>query len=283
MSKRIKKNYFKLLIKRMFNLIGFEILHSKQDNKNQRNGSFFPYFINKEIEGVKFKFFIGDTDGQEWYDLGATDPFWPEMKFVKDKIIKKGDIVFECGSHHGCTTILLSEWVGVNGKVIGFEPNAANFEIAKINLEINSVKNVQLYKSAVGVNCAEVKIDLSSSNSSIQLDKNANSNFDIVKCINLDSFEDILPNVLKIDVEGFEKDVLLGAGKILKNTPKLIIELHTEQLKSYNTSIDEIFKLLDKSKYDFWIQWDDNDLPIPYNFEKPILKRVHLFGLPKLK
>lgn len=275
------KEMFKRRAKKLFNVFGLEIVSSNPSGKNQLNDRFFPYFINKEIEGVKFIFFIGDSDGKEWYHTCATDPYWPEMKFIKDNIIKYGDIVFECGSHHGCTTLLLSEWVGKNGKVIGFEPNPSNFEIAKINLNINSTKNVELHNKAVGVNCEDIQIELFSSNSSVQLEKKENGNYYSVGCIDLDSLKNALPNVLKIDVEGFEKEVLLGASEILKTKPKLAIELHTEQLKNYNTTIDEIFSLLNKSNYDFWVQWDDENPPVPYNFEKQINKRVHLFGLPK--
>lgn len=242
---------------------------------------FEPYYIEKEIEGVRFNFFIGDSEGQQWYHKGCTDPDWPEMRFMKEKIIREGDVIFECGSHHGCTTILLSEWVGFKGKVLAFEPNFANFEILKTNIALNPIANVELFNKAVGKHSGEIPIDTSTSNSSVLIDGFGHNKCNIVKMINLDYFEEYHPDVLKIDVEGFEKEVLIGAEKILKTKPKLAIELHTEVLPHYGTSVNEIFELLNRDQYIFWVQWEDNQMPMRYNFDRQIIKRVHLFALPK--
>lgn len=242
---------------------------------------FKPYFIEKEVEGVRFNFFIGDVDGQQWYHTGCTDPDWPEMRFMKEKIIREGDVIFECGSHQGCTTILLSEWVRSKGKVFAFEPNFENFEILKTNVTLNSIANVELFNNAVGKHSGEITIDASTSNSSIIVDGSVHNKYKTVKMINLDYFQEYHPDVLKIDVEGFEKEVLIGAEKILKTNPKLAIELHTEILPHYGTSVNEIFGLLNRDQYVFWVQWEDDQMPVRYNFERQITKRVHLFALPK--
>jgi FkbM family methyltransferase len=271
------------LIRKTFGVLGLKIERIKDEETLISQLRFFPYFIDKEIEGVKFHFFVGDTDGRLWYHTKATDPFWPEMKFVKDKIVQKGDLVYECGAHHGCTTILLSDWVGETGKVIAFEPNPSNYEIAKINISINNIKNVELIKGAVGTKAGMIMMDISESNSSVVSEQESAKGIYMVKSLNLDSFDERIPDVLKIDVEGFEREVLVGAQRILRATPKLAIEIHADQLGRYNTTVSELFDLLNKDNYDFWIQWEDNQPPIPYNFEKPINKRVHLFGLPKVK
>jgi len=66
-----------------------------------RNRGFTPYVKRKTIEGVEFDFWIGDADGRDWYDIGCSDPVWPEMRFVRDHIVRHGDVVVECGAHHG--------------------------------------------------------------------------------------------------------------------------------------------------------------------------------------
>ena len=45
-----------------------------------------------------------------------------EMNFVKQKLVKPGTVVVECGAHHGAQTILLSRWVGPQGRVVAIEP-----------------------------------------------------------------------------------------------------------------------------------------------------------------
>ncbi len=270
----------KKLIHKVFNSLGFEIKRVGEAKLQDRKYSFRPYFIEKNVEGVDFKFFVGDTDGMEWYHTGATDPVWIEMRFIKDKIISEGDTVVECGSHHGCTTVVLSDWVGKKGRVLSFEPNPVNFEILKINLSINGIQNVEPFNIAVGAENGEVDIDISSSNSYV-LRNTVSVKTSKVKLINIDSLLDSNPDVLKIDVEGFEKEVLAGAVKLLRKKPKLAIEIHPEMFEKYNTSIKEIFDIINRDNYNFWVQWDDEKQPCPYNFEKEINSRVHLFAIPK--
>ena len=90
---------------------------------------FKPYVKRKTIEGVEFDFYFGNRQGRNWYDINATDPIWDEMRHIRDLLIDEGEIIFELGSHHGCTTILLANWVGPEGKVIAFEPDPVNARI----------------------------------------------------------------------------------------------------------------------------------------------------------
>ncbi len=53
-----------------------------------RNRPFKPYLKKKNVEGVTFDFLIGDHNGRAWYDLGANDPEWLEMRFIRDHIIQ---------------------------------------------------------------------------------------------------------------------------------------------------------------------------------------------------
>ena len=91
----------------------------------------------------------------------------------------------------------------------------------------------------------------------------------------------MIPSLLKIDVEGFEVEVLRGASKILSTRPKLAIEIHTQNLGHYNASVEDIFNLIDADEYDLWIQWKDGEEPIEYDRKVPITELVHLFGFPR--
>jgi predicted O-methyltransferase YrrM len=104
------------------------------------------YTIKKQFEDVSFNFVIGDSEGQQWYDSSPKNQVEllnPEFKFLQ-KLIKPGDIVFECGTHHGLTAMLLSNWVGTAGKIVSFEINDHNAAIARQNIELNNIKNVIL-------------------------------------------------------------------------------------------------------------------------------------------
>jgi FkbM family methyltransferase len=225
---------------------------------------------------VTFDFWIGDAEGRDWYDSEDIGAGWIEMRFIRDNMIKPGDVILECGAHHGCGTILLSNWVGENGKVIAFEPLPTNFDIVNKNIELNGIKNIKIENKAVGANNGLIRIN-GVSNSFITMSKQGIE----VELIQLDDYQHMNPNFLKIDVEGFEQQVLKGAQTILRKRPKLAIELHTEMLSRYGTSVNDILNSIGIDDYNLWIQWDDMEEPEEYNNKNPIKKRVHLFCIPK--
>jgi FkbM family methyltransferase len=251
------------------------------------------YIIKKQFEDVSFDFVIGDSEGQQWYDSSPKNQVEllnPEFKFIQ-QLIKPGDIVFECGTHHGLTAMLLSRWVGTEGKIVTFEINNHNAAIAKKNIELNNINNVILEQKGLGSQKSQQKI-FNKSNSSVTPSKIVSlgwlKNFiygtNEVEIIALDDYaqtQSTLPTFIKIDVEGYESEVLKGATEILKTLPKLEIEIHTEILSRYNTSVKEIFELINIESYQTWVQWDDGEEPQPFDLQQKIDRRVHLFAVPK--
>lgn len=66
--------------------------------------------------------------------------------------------------------------------------------------------------------------------------------------------------------------VLQGAEKVLSTHPKLSIEVHTDQLVKYGTSVQELLNLDINNNYKVWIQWDDSQQPIEFDMKTPIQK-----------
>ncbi len=239
-------------------------------------GRFFkPYVIKKEMEGVFFDFLIGDRTGRNWYDrVCINNPVWREMRFVRDQLIQKGDVVLECGGHHGCSAILLSNWVGDSGKVVTFEPLQSNFEILEQNVRLNRLSNVIPKMEAAGAKAGTITFDEASSGIS------STGKGVTVRVSRLDDYGYLNPTFLKIDVEGFELQVLQGAKAILSTRPKLEIEVHVELLHQYGASVEDLFRLIDIKSYKAWVQWKDDQEPEEYNMSIPITSRVHLFLIP---
>lgn len=241
----------------------------------KRHIPFRPYIMRKNVEGLAFDFLVGDYDGRQWYDLNSTDPVWVEMGFLRDHVITAGDVVIECGAHHGCTTVMLSKWVGDQGRILAFEPQQSNCDIIERNIALNKLRNVVLERKAVGAKRGEAAID-GASNSSITLSGEGQ----VVGLVPLDDYAHLNPTLLKIDVEGFEFEVLSGACKILATRPKIALEVHPEVFYRYNTSTEKVLSLLALDRYKSWVQWQDGEEPVPYDPRTPITKRVHLFCLP---
>jgi len=240
-----------------------------------RNSRFTPYVEKKNVDGIAFDFLIGDVVGQDWY--GGGNSLSPEMRFIRDHILQEGDVVLECGAHHGYTTILFANWVGDKGKVVAFEAAPGSADILQANIELNNLKNVIVEKKAVSSREGSVFIT-DESNCEVISGKSGQAP---VEATYLDKYRHLTPTFLKIDVEGFEVEVLKGAKEILKSSPKLAIEVHADWLRYYKCSAEDVFRLIDEQSYTLWIQWNDEDEPELYDGRSSISQRVHLFAVPK--
>lgn len=254
--------------------------------------SFHPFVFDKKADNRTFKFLVGDLDGKEWYfDSSSTDDLNAEMQFLKDKVVTPGDVIIECGTHHGWTTLLLGHWTGNSGKVIGFEINPKNAAVAQRNFELNNCENILLECKGTGSEDGSVSMFRKSNASvvpksklSLGYLKNSIYGQETVEAVSLDGYakrNNVRPDIFKLDVEGYEAEVLKGSFSILQACPKLAIEIHTEVLSRHKTCVKEIFDLVDVSRYHCWIQWSDDERPEKYYFDREINHRVHLFALPK--
>ncbi len=242
----------------------------------RNRGLFAPYVIHKDMEGESFEFLIGDRTGRDWYDRPCiNNPRWLEMRFIKEHMAAPGDVILECGGHHGCSAILLSRWVGAAGSVVTFEPFPENCDILARNLTLNALTNVTLERKAVGATDGHITVEPASSG--VDLSGHGRR----VPLVRLDDYAHLRPTFLKIDVEGFEVDVLRGAVALLATCPKLALEIHADLLAQYGASVQDVFDLIGLDRYDTWVQWTDDQQPVPFDASITIDHRVHVFCLPR--
>ena len=117
---------------------------------------FKSYVIEKEFEGYHFKLCISDLCGKDWYDDDRTST--PETAFIKQRLLKKGDIVADCGAHHGIISLLSSTVIGKEGKVFSFEPLPKNAETINTNIKLNQMNNIRVENLAVGNSTKEIQL-----------------------------------------------------------------------------------------------------------------------------
>ncbi len=138
--------------------------------------------------------------------------------------IKPGTTVIDIGAHIGTLTLSMSKLVGDQGRVIAFEPQIKLYSELVMNMILNQCKNVTAYRCAVGdaIKTIEMNPSVPGNEGATSIGKGG----DAAEMITLDSLH--LENVsfIKIDVENFEYEVLLGAEQtIRKNRPYMILEI----------------------------------------------------------
>lgn len=160
-----------------------------------------------------------------------------------------GKVIFDVGAFIGADSLVFAKLVGSNGKVIAFEPNHYNFRRIEKNIQknIDYVNNIKVYPFALSDNNDKTKMLLSkeidngySSTSRLEGSHSTIRNSDLpdgfemveVEVKTLDTFVDeekILPDMLKVDIEGAEYNFLLGSiDTIRKCHPTFYIEFHSE-------------------------------------------------------
>jgi FkbM family methyltransferase len=211
--------------------------------------------ISPEIFGFRFKYFINDCMASN--SIGQ-EKEWEEHipKFTHlYNILYNITNIIDIGANFGYHTLIFSRECSMN--VYAFEPQVQNFNLLEDNVKSNHVKNVILYNYACGDNNFEVKMPIYDVNYTINMGDITpnidctNNNFSITKTVILDEMD--FPSkidFIKIDVQGWEKKVLIGAKKLLQtHKPLLIVEFEHFQLSKTNTTCKELFDYIREQDY----------------------------------
>jgi FkbM family methyltransferase len=160
------------------------------------------------------------------------------------RLIKPGMTVLEVGGHIGYMSIYFDHLVGDAGRVIVFEPGSNN--LPYIRQTVAGCHVIKLEEKGVGSRNGSMDFFEESltgqNNSFVQNFEGLAANREVsfvdvnvtarkVEVVTLDSYcKNIAPDFIKIDVEGFEYDVLLGAAETLQKTPRLMVEVQKNQI-----------------------------------------------------
>ena len=150
------------------------------------------------------------------------------------EFVKPGDQVIDVGSNIGYWLLLAASKIGTSGRILGFEPVPAVFEILKRNIQHAGYSNVELYPWAIGSKAGNAEFyqsKIPNWGSLIQDNRLLPTGSYQVSVKKLDDILDdhpsLRPTILRMDVEGAELMVLEGARRIVSRfKPSLCVEFH---------------------------------------------------------
>jgi len=192
-------------------------------------------------------FFVGDLDRK--------------ITWICKRIVRDGDTVLDIGANIGMVTVLLSDLVGKNGHVHSFEPNPSLCNVIKQAIIRNKMTNVNLHSIALGSKKDTLELIIPNENKgSASLIRNkgrANCDVISVQVVPLDEiclYEGMSSiRLIKIDVEGFETDVLLGAQQLLSTIKPDAILFELNERTVHQINEEPLIKLLRDCGYDFFV------------------------------
>lgn len=158
--------------------------------------------------------------------------------------INKGETVLDIGAHKGGYLYFFRKKIGKKGTIYAFEPQSILFNYLQNLKSTFNWKNVKVENIALSDTITSVKLyipknkkDKDSSPGATILESNIKTKqFKTEEVITdtIDNYCDkngLVPNFIKIDVEGNDLKVLLGASNILKkHRPKLIVEIEERHI-----------------------------------------------------
>lgn len=214
--------------------------------------------------------------------------------FMIDKLLKPGDTFIDIGASVGQMTVYGSKAVGKDGKVFAIEPTPSRYFELKNSIALNNCSNVIPLNLGLGSKPGEVDLYLNRvSPTMIKPNIKKGNNKPIksvtVKISRLDTiikkYNISNTKFIKIDVEGYELEVLKGTGNLLssKNPPVICFEYGV-----YYKSID-VFNFIKKKNPNYLFFYSDygNEIPNPKFIQtdgfniKDISEGTNIYALPK--
>ncbi len=200
------------------------------------------WYARRYAEGSAIRIPSGYAAGMKWkrhhrYVSGYwTGVYEMPIQRALSRELKEGDTFYDVGANAGFFSILAARLVGLKGRVFAFEPLPENIESVQEQFSINSLGQCALIPKAVGGQSGTALLLLAENSSMARIagDQETRAEKSLtVPTITLDEFvqADAPPDLIKIDVEGFETEVLLGAERLINspNAPRLLIELHSDE------------------------------------------------------
>ncbi len=203
--------------------------------------------LNQKIVKIGNKSYVIASDDDYLKHMGPE--FEPDMCGFFESLIEKNYKILDVGANIGCTTLLFGS---LASEVDSFEPSPSTFEILKINVAFSLHSNTRIHNFGLGMKDENLTLTFAPSNRSgaFVSDKTQASKGHAIERIVVKNGDNFLyqkeVNFIKIDVEGYEKNVLEGLSQtILKNRPVVVLELNHWCLNAFQRiSIPDFFDFL---------------------------------------
>lgn len=193
-----------------------------------------------------------------------------ELNYFLGKL-KPDDVLYDIGGFHGAFSAAAE--IKLRGKVCihVFEPLEENVRVIERVRQLNAFEDFKINSIAVGDDRA-LSGKLVDDGSLMLRAAECNSDASKpVSCISVDAFVasgNPAPTIVKMDVEGFEWNVLRGAQLCLgQSHPRLWIEVHPQFLGGQGIAEDAVLDLLRKAGYSisFFEDYDPQNSNISYH------------------
>jgi FkbM family methyltransferase len=198
-----------------------------------------------------------------------------QTRLALRRLVVPSSLVLDIGANIGAHTLHLAQLVGANGRVIAFEPTDFAFRKLCRNLELNPALETRVTPCHCFLTERDEDQVPSAIYSSWPLARDAGLHAkhlgremrtETARARSLDSVLSELADrkvaLVKLDVDGFECDVLRGATRLLREArPIFVMELSPYVLEEHGTSLEQLLSFFIPNGYSFYDERTWKPLP----------------------
>jgi FkbM family methyltransferase len=221
------------------------------------------YIIHQLADGLKIKLYKDSVLSKLIYEDFET----AEVDFLNE-FLNDGDCFVDIGANIGLFSLYASKKIGSKGLVIAFEPAKQTHNRMLDNIQLNGLDNIKSFQLGLSDKNEILELNISTDGHEAwnTFVPSTDNMFSLKEMVEVKSFDSFLEDnsfdinnisLVKLDVEGFEINVLKGSVDLLKsqNAPVFMIEFTDDNAISAGNCCHELYKLLLQYKYT-WYTYD---------------------------
>jgi len=213
-----------------------------------------PREVRHRYGGVELRVWLADPQSAAWYDQDWVD-LEAELKLLAQHRLKSGATVFNLGSHQSIVALAMENMVRPGGRVVAVDASRHNSEAARQNALLNSAEGLIVVHGAVAAKSGTLMFSKGFTGT-------VDDGIRVMSLEEVDAYsiDDLsarygTPDVLFIDVEGYECEALAGATKTLQSFPDCFVEVHVNgRLETFGGSVSRVLSYFPQSHYKLFVR-----------------------------
>jgi FkbM family methyltransferase len=186
--------------------------------------------------------------------------FEPQVRDSLRMLVRPGATVLDLGANIGYFSVLLSSWVGQQGRVLAFEPQPVMQRELRRNLMRNGISNVSVFGIALGEYEGTAEFCLTDPGFEAMGSLRENGRFRVAarSVVPVRQLDTVLAEsgintveVIKMDTEGAELSILKGATRLLSGpkAPAIVLEAKAANAAAFGYSLRDLRTFLESFGY----------------------------------